>query len=220
MITKFPPVETADEDSGLLAIGGDLEIHSLELAYRGGIFPWPVREYEDILWFAPPERGILHFEAFKIPRRLQRELRKCDFNFRVNSSFESVIKECAFSRRRLNQPGTWITPDMIAAYVEFHHAGFAFSFETYNHSGELVGGLYGVMIGRYFAGESMFYKESNASKFALIQTVAHLEARGFTWMDIQMQTPLLENFGATEIPRDEFMQKLKQATQTDESTKT
>lgn len=211
MIVKFPPVELADDNSGLLAVGGDLEVRSLELAYRSGIFPWPVKESEPILWFAPTKRAILNFTNFRIPRRLQRELKKANFSFHFNTSFEAVIKACATSKNRPRRQGTWITHEMISAYIEFHKAGFAQSFETFDSENQLVGGLYGVLIGKYFAGESMFYKQTNASKFALIQTVQHLRKLGLTWMDVQMLTPLLASFGATEIPRERFMQMLKEA---------
>ncbi len=209
MIREFPPVETADEN-GLLAYGGDLEVASLELAYRSGIFPWPSSEFEPVLWFAPPERGVLDFASVHVPRRLDRDLKKTRFRFAVNRAFESVIAACANSRNR-HGDATWITGEMISSYIDFHKAGFAQSFETYNEAGELVGGMYGVLIGRYFAGESMFYLETNASKFALLNAVDYLSRRGLTWMDIQMVTPLLRSFGAVEIPRPEFMARLRQA---------
>ncbi|NIR52332.1 leucyl/phenylalanyl-tRNA--protein transferase [candidate division KSB1 bacterium] len=209
MSVKFPPVEFADE-SGLLAIGGDLDVDTLELAYRNGIFPWPVIE-EPLLWFAPPQRAILEFDELHIPRRLQRSLRKADFTFDVNTDFPDVIRACARTKHRKGQRGTWITEDMVQAYIEFHRRGFAHSFEVVNSQGDLVGGLYGVWIGHYFAGESMFYKESNASKFALIKTVDYLKKRGLSWMDVQVLTPLLVHFGAKEIPRFLFMKKLQRA---------
>ncbi len=208
MVVRFPPVEWADE-TGLLAVGGDLEVATLELAYRSGIFPWPISD-EPILWFAPPWRAVLEFDAFHLPRRLQRELKKAPFEFRIDADFPAVIRACADYRGRQGQHGTWLTPEMIAAYIEFHHHGFAHSFETYAE-GRLVGGLYGVRIGRYFAGESMFHRQKNASKFALIQTVRTLQAQGLTWMDVQVMSPLLASFGAREIPRSEFMRWLRAA---------
>lgn len=204
MIIKFPPLETADPENGLLAIGGDLEVESLALAYRSGIFPWPHND-RSLLWFAPPMRAVLDFEAFHIPRRLKRHLKKANFSFQINKDFPAVIKACALSKHR---GSTWITPNMIEAYIDFHKAGFAYSFETYDESEALVGGLYGVKIGRFFAGESMFYRASHASKYALIQTVDYLKKGGSTWMDIQMVTPLLESFGGKEIPRTQFMKRL------------
>ncbi len=209
MVVQFPPVEFADE-TGLLAVGGDLDVRTLELAYRSGIFPWPVSE-EPILWFAPPWRAVLDFDEFHVPRRLQRELKKSPFVFRVNTDFPAVIRACADLEYRKGQQGTWLTPAMIEAYIAFHRYGRAHSFETYDASGALVGGLYGVWIGRYFAGESMFYRVKNASKFALIRTVEHLQAHGLTWMDVQVLSPLLASFGAKEIPRVEFMRRLDRA---------
>ena len=210
MIVEFPPVETADPETGLLAFGGDLTVGSLELAYRSGIFPWPA-ENQPILWFAPPKRAIIEFSEFNIPSRLERSLKKSPFTFRVNSNFSGVIKNCASLTNRKNQQGTWITDEMICAYIEFHKAGFAQSFEVLNGTDELVGGLYGVLINKYFAGESMFYKETNASKFALIQTVQYLKKLEISWMDVQILNPFLAAFGAKKISRELFMEKLNQA---------
>lgn len=211
MIVKFPPVHLADRESGLLAVGGDLEVASLELAYRNGIFPWPVSEGDPVLWFAPARRAILDFDALQVPKRLQRELRNSHFRFRVNTCFHEVILSCASSKNRKSQSGTWITREMIAAYSNLHRVGLASCFEAFNPQDELVGGMYGVLIGKYFAGESMFYKEPNASKFVFVQTVAYLRARGFKWMDVQVLTPLLASFGAVEIPRRQFMRMLSEA---------
>ena len=210
MIVEFPPVETADSETGLLAFGGDLAVSSLEMAYRSGIFPWPT-ENQPILWFAPPERAIIEFSEFNIPSRLERSLKKSPFTFRENSNFAEVIKNCANLTNRKNQQGTWITDEMISAYIEFHKAGFALSFEVSNKNDKLVGGLYGVLINKYFAGESMFYKETNASKFALIQTVQYLKKLEISWMDVQILNPFLATFGAKEISRELFMEKLNQA---------
>ncbi len=210
MIVEFPPVETADSETGLLAFGGDLAVGSLEMAYRSGIFPWPA-ENQPILWFAPPKRAIIEFSEFNIPSRLERSLKKSPFTFRVNSNFSGVIKNCASLTNRKNQQGTWITDEMISAYIDFHKAGFAHSYEVFNRNDELVGGLYGVLINKYFAGESMFYKETNASKFALIQTVQYLKTLEISWMDVQILNPFIATFGAKEISRELFMAKLNQA---------
>lgn len=210
MIEKFPPISHADED-GLLAIGGDLEVGSLLLAYQKGIFPWPMEESEPLMWFAPPYRAILDFKNFKIPKRLKRDLNKMDFQFRVDQNFDQVVKECAKSKNRKGQDGTWIINKMIKAYIDMNEAGYGVSFETYNSQDKLVGGMYGVRIGNYFAGESMFYLESNASKFALINAVEYMKNTGATFLDIQMMTPLLEMFGAKEITRAHFMRRLKNA---------
>jgi len=205
---KFPPLEKADLD-GLLAVSQDIDCDFLCSAYLQGIFPWPIEE-EYILWFTPPERGILVFDNFKIPRRTQRYLKKDIFTFKVNANFDRVIENCANAKRK-DQPGTWITEKLINAYKNFHKAGQAWSFEAYNQDGTLVGGLYGVGIGKYFSGESMFSLESNASKFTLINTVNFLKKHGLAWMDIQVVTPLLSSFGAHAIPRNEFLVLLKDA---------
>ncbi len=211
MILKFPPVELADADSGLLAVGGDLEAPSLELAYRNGIFPWPHEEDQPLLWFAPKKRAVLFFDQFKIPRRLQRDLNKSQLEFRIDTRFADVIRSCASGKMRKDSPGTWITPDMVDAYIDFHHMGYAHSFEAFNPQGKLVGGMYGVNIGGYFAGESMFFLESNASKFAFINAVEHFRGQGMKWLDVQVMTPLMEMLGAVEIPRAVFMQLLDEA---------
>lgn len=211
MVLKFPPVELADAESGLLAVGGDLEVPSLELAYRSGIFPWPHAENQPLLWFAPKKRAVLFFDQFKIPRRLQRDIRRSDLEFRVDTCFAEVIRACAASKTRKGCPGTWIIPEMVDAYIDFHHMGFAHSFEAFNPEGKLVGGMYGVSIGTYFAGESMFFLESNASKFAFVGAVEHLRGRGMKWLDVQVMTPLVEMLGAVEIPRAVFMQLLDEA---------
>jgi leucyl/phenylalanyl-tRNA--protein transferase len=175
-------------------------------AYTNGIFPWPVEE-GSILWFAPPVRAVLDFDKFKIPKSLPRYLKKCDFHFKINSSFESVIKAC--SHRKDTDNGTWITQKMIEAYIDFHHSGNACSFETFDSKGGLVGGLYGVMIGKYFSGESMFYRVGGASKFALIETVNYLKEHGVEWIDVQVMNSFTASFGATNISRKEFMERLE-----------
>jgi leucyl/phenylalanyl-tRNA--protein transferase len=208
MVLKFPPVDTADE-SGLLALGGDLDVGTLELAYRSGIFPWPV-ERQPLLWFAPPHRAILEFDEVRISKRLQRYFKTVGFDFRMDTAFEQVIRACANSKHRKGESGTWITPAMIEAYIAFHQRGFAHSFETFLED-ELVGGLYGVKIGSYFAGESMFHTSSNASKFALVNAVGYLRRQGLSWMDVQVQSPFLESLGVKEIARMRFMDKLRSA---------
>ncbi|MFQ5640975.1 MAG: leucyl/phenylalanyl-tRNA--protein transferase [bacterium] len=207
MTTPFPPVEYADEN-GLLAVGGPLNVQILEHAYRNGIFPWPAQGYP-VLWFAPPKRAILEFHEFRIPKRLKRYLKNAHFQFKVDTDFVSVIRACAETDHRKSHGATWITQEMITAYIEFHKRGFARSFETYNEKNELVGGLYGVKIEHFFAGESMFHSESNASKFALIECVSYLQNSGLTWMDVQIHSSFLAGFGAKEIPRAVFMKKLQ-----------
>jgi len=204
--TIFPPVEQADED-GLLAISRNLDSRMLAHAYTSGIFPWPVDE-QYILWFAPPQRAILNLDTMNLSRSLRRDFKNRGFEFRINSAFDEVIRNCS---RRIDGEDTWIIPKMIEAYRDFHKKGFAFSFETYNIEGVLVGGLYGIWINRYFAGESMFYRESGASKFALVNTLEFLrDQAGLKWIDTQMRTPLFERIGAVDISRRRFMHMLKE----------
>jgi leucyl/phenylalanyl-tRNA--protein transferase len=207
-ILRFPSVENADP-TGLLALGGDLEVPSLKLAYENGIFPWPTEEMP-LLWFSPPLRAILEFNDLKVPKRMERELKKKEFTFKIDHNFSEVIQKCSEGKTRKSS-GTWITQEMIEAYTAFHRAGYAHSFECYGKNGKLVGGMYGVGLGGYFAGESMFYLESGASKAALLFAVQTLKARRATWMDVQMLTPLLELLGGKEISRKEFIQKLRKA---------
>ncbi len=209
-ILRFPPLETASPE-GLLAIGGDLEVDSLKLAYENGIFPWPTEEYP-LLWFAPPRRAILEFKDLNVPKRLARELKAKPFRFEVDGDFAAVIRACAEGHTRKSN-GTWINPLMLRAYQNFHEAGYAHSFECYQED-RLVGGLYGVGLGKMFAGESMFFHESGASKAALLFAVEYLRERGGKWMDIQMMTPLLRSLGAKQISRTKFMDRLATALKT------
>jgi leucyl/phenylalanyl-tRNA--protein transferase len=203
----FPPVETADED-GFLAWGGDLEPDTLRHAYRSGIFPWPVPG-APLLWFAPPERALLFFDEFHVSRSTRKLLRQQNWETRFDTDFRGVIENCKRAPRP-GQGGTWITGAMAKAYTRLHQLGDAHSVEIYLN-GELVGGLYGVSFGAYFAGESMFFRESGASKAALIHLVECLKSRGATWLDCQMTTPLFASFGAREVPRHEFMELLNEA---------
>ncbi len=208
VVSRFPPLELASPE-GLLAMGGDLDVETLKLAYESGIFPWPTEDYP-LLWFAPPRRAILEFQDLKIPKRLFRELKVKNFHHKIDTQFMPVLQACAEGLTR-NSRGTWITPEMQMAYRRFHEAGYAHSFETYNASGQLVGGLYGVSLGKMFAGESMFFWESGASKAALLFACKTLASRGCTWMDIQTLSPLLQALGAKEIPRKDFMKRLTQS---------
>jgi leucyl/phenylalanyl-tRNA--protein transferase len=201
---NFPSVELADED-GVLCIGGNLNSETLCAAYHQGIFPWPINEKFPVVWFAPPMRGVLFFDEFHIPKSAAKMLRREKYERRIDTAFEQVISHCA------NRPdGTWITPDIIDAYINLHREGVAHSVETYFEK-ELVGGLYGVSWGKYFCGESMFHLRSGASKAALVHLVEYLKTRGIKWIDIQNISPLFELFGAREIPRAEFMTLLKSA---------
>ena len=204
----FPSVETADKN-GFLAWSDSLNTEILLDAYRSGAFPWPQDE-EYILWFAPPERAILKFSDFRIPKTFARELKKLPFTFSINKHFEAVIRHCAEIKRKDN--GTWITAKIIDAYLDLHQAGYAWSFETLMPDGSLAGGLYGVLIDSFFAGESMFFLQSGASKFALVKTVEWLRReRGSTWLDAQVQNDFLAGFGTSVVSRTEYMKLLKEA---------
>jgi leucyl/phenylalanyl-tRNA--protein transferase len=204
-IVEFPPLETADED-GLLAVGGDLEPESILLAYANGIFPWPLDE-KLLAWFAPPERAVLFLEDFHVGRSLKKALRREGFTYSVDTAFSHVISNCAEVKNRGEQGSTWITEELRQAYIKLHSRGFAHSFETYLGDA-LVGGIYGIQLGRFFAAESSFYRRDNASKAAMIYLVEYLREQGITWFDCQVLTPFSASFGAREIPRSDFMQLL------------
>ncbi|MBX7143121.1 MAG: leucyl/phenylalanyl-tRNA--protein transferase [Oligoflexia bacterium] len=209
VIRAFPSVDQADE-SGLLAIGGDLEVASLVLAYRSGIFPWPFDEAH-LTWFSPPKRAILCFDELHISRSLHKFRRTTSWKVLFDVDFHAVILRCAELKNRGRQGGTWITPDIVSAYCDMHAAGYAHSVECYDGS-KLIGGLYGVCIGSMFAAESSFYRESNASKLALCELVLYLKQHGFTWLDCQQLTPFSKGFGAKEISRKQFIDLLNKAT--------
>ena len=201
----FPPLESASPD-GLVGVSYEINNEYLLSAYSQGIFPWPFDD-ELIPWVSPPLRAILEFDRLKIPKSLPRFLKKQDFQFRINSAFPQVIRACATVKRKA-QDSSWINRKIIDAYCEFNRAGYAMSFETFDSAGLLVGGLYGVRINNYFAGESMFFLKSGASKFALLETIKYLNSQGLTWLDAQVMTPLLYSFGAEEIKREQFLEKL------------
>jgi leucyl/phenylalanyl-tRNA---protein transferase len=197
----FPAVERAlRRPNGLLAAGGDLSSERLLRAYRLGIFPW-YSEGEPILWWSPDPRMVLFPSEFKIARSLTKTLRKPGYETRADSAFEEVINACSEPRPR--QRGTWITAQMKQAYIRLHRLGVAHCVETWR-DGELVGGLYGIALGRVFFGESMFSRASDASKIALVALVQQLRQWQFGLIDCQMNTPLLASFGAREIPRSQF----------------
>jgi leucyl/phenylalanyl-tRNA--protein transferase len=207
----FPPPELADEN-GLLAVGGGLSSRRLLDAYRSGIFPWPLGSSSmPMLWFSPDPRFLLFPEELHVSRSLRAALRSDRFQLRVDWAFEAVIRGCAAAPRP-EQEGTWISPEMIAAYVELHRLGHAHSFESWE--GEvLVGGVYGIAMGRAFFAESMFYDEPNASKVALIGMVRTLGGRGYRFIDCQQETAHLARFGARAVAREEFLERLTRALQ-------
>ncbi len=201
----FPPVDQAlEEPNGLLAVGGDLSPPRLLQAYRQGIFPW-YNPGEPILWWSPDPRLVLFPEKLKVSRSLRKRLRRDEFRFTLDQAFEEVIDACAAPRGE--ERGTWITPEMREAYVRLHRLGHAHSAETW-HDGELVGGLYGVAIGRVFYGESMFHRRSDASKVAFVRLVENLRRWNYALIDCQVHTGHLVRFGAEEIPRRQFVELL------------
>lgn len=204
---SFPPVNTALEDpNGLLAVGGDLSPSRLIEAYRQGVFPW-YDSTQPILWWSPDPRAVLLPENLKVSRSLKKTLRKGIFQITVDKAFERVIRSCAAPR--INSSGTWITPEMQQAYCKLHRLGLAHSVETW-HNDELVGGLYGVSIGSLYFGESMFSRVSDASKVAFVYLVKNLERFGCPLIDCQVPNDHLMSLGATEMPREQFVQFLDQ----------
>ncbi len=204
--TPFPPLQAAlQHPNGLLAIGGDLTPQRLLDAYARGIFPWFSPE-EPILWWSPDPRMVIFPNELKISRSLAKRLKKTDYEVRFDSAFRRVMQACSQTPRE-GQNGTWIVPDMIAAYYRLHELGYAHSAETWI-DGELAGGLYGVKLGRMFYGESMFHRVTDASKIAFVHMVRRLQQQGVGMIDCQMHTSHLASLGAREIPRAEFSQKL------------
>lgn len=202
---SFPsPSQALDEPNGLLAFGGDLSVPRLLDAYQRGIFPW-FSSGEPLLWWSPDPRGILYLDKYKTNRSFNKFLKKQPFNVTINQAFVDVIHACSGVPRQ--DKGTWITEEMIVAYCKFHQAGFAHSVEVWQE-GSLVGGLYGVAVGRVFCGESMFHTVSNASKIAFYFLVQHLKKSGCVFLDCQMQTQHLAAVGAEEIPRSSFLSLL------------
>lgn len=206
----FPPVELAlREPDGLLAVGGGLEPERLLNAYRHGIFPW-YSEGQPILWWSPDPRTLLFPDRRRVSRSLRKTLRQNRFRVTLDTDFARVIRGCAEPRR--DEPGTWITAEIRQAYERLHAMGVAHSVETWQDD-RLVGGLYGVSLGRAFFGESMFSRVSDASKVAFVQLVRQLQAWEFALIDCQVHTGHLASLGAVEIPRREFTRRLEAALQ-------
>ncbi len=203
----FPDPSYAEEE-GILALGGDLSVDRLVLAYANGIFPWYI-EGSPILWWSPDPRMLLFPERFKVSKSLKQLVRSDKYTFTYDKDFDSVIRKCARIPRK-GQKGTWITQAMLQAYSNLHEAGFAHSVETW-YGNELVGGLYGVSLGKAFFGESMFYDMRDASKFALYHLVKLLRKWNFELIDAQQDTEHLRSLGAISIPRNEFLDKLETA---------
>jgi leucyl/phenylalanyl-tRNA--protein transferase len=201
-----PPSRALREPNGLLAAGADLAVPRLLDAYRRGIFPW-YSEGEPVLWWSPDPRMILVPDRLVVSRSLRKRLRRRDYEVRTDTCFQDVMRACAEPRE--DQAGTWISAEMVQAYVALHHAGYAHSVECWL-DGALVGGLYGVSIGRVFFGESMFTRRSDASKVSLAHLVRQLERWSFGMIDCQMSTPHLGSLGGHEIPRAQFMRALEE----------
>lgn len=200
----FPAVETANKE-GILAYGGDLSVERLLLAYQNGIFPWFNPE-EPILWWAPPQRMVLFPKDFVPSKSLQKTIDKGIFKVTFNKHFETVIRSCAVTKRK-GQHGTWISEEMVSAYVELHMLGFAKSVEVWKNN-EIVGGLYGIDLGHVFCGESMFTKTSNASKVGFAWLVHYLNTNNYKLLDCQVHNQHLQSLGCIEIDRKRFMEIL------------
>src|SRR6266853_3413091 len=198
---RFPDPLLANAE-GLVAIGGDLSAPRLLLAYRSGIFPWTA---DPVTWWSPDPRAIFELDRFHIPRSLARATRAQDFQITIDKAFQQVMEACAAPAR--GRRTTWISPEFIEAYTMLHQLGHAHSVECWRGNA-LAGGIYGVSIGGFFAGESMFHRVSNASKVALFHLIEHLKRRQFLLFDIQMLTSITAQLGATTIPRTEYLERL------------
>jgi leucyl/phenylalanyl-tRNA--protein transferase len=200
----FPNLQTANRE-GLLALGGDLSVPRLLLAYRSGIFPWTD---EPLTWWSPDPRAIFDIDQFRPPKRLVSKLRHCPFKLTFDHAFSAVIHACAQPAE--GRESTWISPRFIEAYLELHRQGHAHSVEVWE-GGRLVGGVYGVAIQGFFAGESMFHRATDASKIALCHLMDHLRARKFELFDTQVLSPLTARLGAIEIRRRDYLERLARA---------
>jgi len=203
---EFPHPHSADAE-GLVAVGGELSVPRLLLAYRSGIFPWTANP---VTWWSPNPRAILELDEFRISHSLAKVLRKKQFDITLNQAFFGVIQGCAAPGP--GRRSTWISPEFIESYTRLHQQGHAHSVECWQ-LGKLVGGIYGVSLGGLFAGESMFHRVSNASKVALFHLIEHLKKREFALFDIQMLTPITAQLGGIDIPRSEYLERLRRAVQ-------
>jgi len=211
----FPPVEDASPE-GLLAIGGDLSVPRLLQAYRQGIFPW-YNPGQPVLWWAPDPRMVLYLNDFKISRSLRKSIKHRAYEITLDKAFAEVMHGCAMPRRNEIDNGTWITASMYDAYCELHRLGYAHSVEAWSANGELIGGLYGVALGRVFFGESMFSRATDASKVALAALVAQLKTWSFHLVDCQIASDHLIRLGAQSISRDRFAVELEESLAHDDS---
>ncbi|MDX8378176.1 MAG: leucyl/phenylalanyl-tRNA--protein transferase [Mariprofundales bacterium] len=202
----FPNPKYADDD-GLLAYGGDLSIDTLIAAYSQGIFPW-YSENEPILWWSPDPRMVLFVDKLYVSKRLHRKIRQQGFEIKMDTCFEKVMQQCAFVKRKGQLSGTWIIDEMISAYNKLHEAGYAHSIEVFKNQ-NLVGGIYGISLGRAFFGESMFHTETDASKIALFYLVKQLKQLNIEFLDTQQVSSHMKSMGAEEIKRSQFLSILK-----------
>ncbi len=208
----FPPVDLATED-GLVAVGGDLRVETLLEAYRNGIFPWPLSPDFPLAWFSPDPRGVLVFADLHVPRSLAKGLRQSAFELRHDESFTEIVRLCAAVPRK-GQQSTWITPEIVAGYSALFAAGHAWCTGAWIE-GRLVGGVYGVKLAGFRSGESMFTVETNAGKASLLAAVERFRGEGVAWLDTQMVTPVVASLGGKELPREEFLGRLRDATRSD-----
>ncbi len=200
----FPPISEADID-GLLAVGGDMSVDRVRLAYQMGIFPW--YDEEPILWWSPDPRFVLFPEELVIHKNLRRKIRNLDYDFRVDYDFESVMRACQQTERK-HEDGTWIQDEMISTYTTLHQEGMAHSASIYI-DGQLVAGLYGVRVGQVFCGESMFHSRTDMSKVCLVLYIDHLQSDGVSLIDCQVHTGHLQRMGARYIPRADYLAYLR-----------
>ncbi len=210
---NFPAHQFAlDEPNGLLAFGGDLSPERLIIAYKHGIFPW-FSKGEPILWWTPDPRGVIYTEDFKPSRSLKKSIRKYDYRATMNYAFKEVITACATVSRsddhQENNHGTWITNEMIHAFIDLHYSGYAHSIEVWDANNKLAGGLYGIGMNAIFCGESMFHTGTDASKAAFLALVNYMKVRKLPLIDCQMNNRHLKSLGCIEIPRAEFLAELK-----------
>ncbi len=208
---RFPPISEAGPD-GLLMLGGSLAPDWMLAGYRQGIFPMPleVERKRVLAWFSPQPRGILELTQLHVSRRLARRLRRGEFRFTINQAFAKVVEACAEPRSR--DTGCWLTLALQNAYLSLHQLGYAHSLEVWREK-QLVGGIFGIAIGGFFAGESMFHRATDASKGALVRLVQHLRKRDFRLLDVQWTNSHTRSLGATEIDRQEYLARLEAAIQ-------
>ncbi len=201
---NFPHPDLADE-YGIVHLGGELTIDNLLTSYKMGIFPWPYQEDFPMVWYSPNPRGVLFVENFIVNKSFKKFLNSTNFKATFNKSFREIVSKC--QKNKVRTESSWITEKLINGYENLAQAGHAYSIEVWDNE-DLVGGLYGVKINNFYSAESMFYEQSNASKYAIYSLVEHLKEQSLQWVDIQMVTPITAQLGGIEIERNEFLQLL------------